>query len=399
MVDIAAVHTVEYEVPDPERTTDPWRDSWLHEARVANPMTRYPRYAEVRSEWTPSLEGFGVVVEATDGTVGFATGWFGTPVAALIEEYLGKRIVGESVMATEKVHDMLVRLSTPVGTDGIASYAVSAIDLALWDLKGRLLERPVYELLGGPSTPELTCYATGNDTDWHMELGFEGTKLACPYGPADGAAGLRKNVAFVDAAAETVGQDVEIMLDCWMAFDETYTVRLANRLDGYDLAWFEETLPPNELEAHAALRDRLPHQTLATGEHWYTATPFQRAASQRLVDIFQPDVAWVGGLTTLRRICAIADAAGLTVIPHAGGSTPFGQHACYALPGIPWAEYFIPSPPGVPLDETGGLPGVPTPTDGTLVPSDDPGFGVDLDRVDIVGPFFGSGDVPAVGSA
>jgi L-rhamnonate dehydratase len=83
-------------------------------------------------------------------------------------------------LATERLWDMIMRMASPYGSAGLTSYAISAVDLALWDLKGKLLGVPVYELAGGPAREDIFCYATGNDTDWHMELGFKGTKLACP---------------------------------------------------------------------------------------------------------------------------------------------------------------------------------------------------------------------------
>jgi L-rhamnonate dehydratase len=378
-MEIERIYAVDLDLPHPEPETDPRREAWSEEARVANPMTRYPRYTDVRASWTPDLGGLGCVVEASDGTKGFATGSHGTPVASLIDEYLGPRLEDEDPMAIEKIHDMATRMCAPFGATGLASYAVSAIDLALWDLKGKLLERPVYELLGGPARDELTCYATGNDTDWYMELGFEATKLACPHGPADGREGLRKNVELVADRRELVGEDVELMLDCWMAFDAEYTVRLAEDLRPYDLKWIEEYLPPEDLDAHERVRERLPWQTLATGEHWFTPKPFQYAASHGLVDILQPDVNWVGGLTALRKIVSIAASAGVDVIPHGGANTPYGQHACYALPDIPWAEAFVASPPGVPLEETKRFPGLAVPEDGTVTPPDDPGFGAGVD--------------------
>jgi len=327
----------------------------------------------------PDFESFGVVVEADDGTLGFAPGNYGVPVATLVEEYLGERIVGEDVMAVEKIHDMLERLCTPFGATGLASFAVSAIDLAVWDLKGKLLERPVYELLGGPARGGLDCYATGNDTDWYLELGFDANKLACPYGPADGKEGLLGNEDLVAERSEMLGEERELMLDCWMAFNEEYTVHLANRIDSYDLKWLEETLDPEKLDAHAAVRRRLPSQTLAAGEHWYTAKPFQYAASHDLVDIFQPDIRWVGRLTTVRKICDIAEVRGKSVILHCGGGTPYGQHASYGLPGIRWTEYPVTSPPGVSLEDGETRPGVAVPEDGTLVPNDAPGFGLEFD--------------------
>ena len=362
------------------------RPPWVESGPVANPMTRYARYAEYRPSWTPSWPDFGCVVEAEDGTWGFATANHGRPVAALIDDYIGPRLIGESCLATEKCYDMMVRMGAPFGATGLHAYATSAIDLALWDLKGKLLERPVYELLGGPARDELFCYSTGGDTDWYMELGFTATKLPCPCGPADGIDGLERNVELVARTREEVGPKVELMLDCWMAFDIEYAVRLAEELRPYKLKWMEEMLRSEDFDAHATVRERVPWQTLATGEHWYTTVPFQHAASRHLVDILQPDIQWVGGLTAITKICAIAEAVGISVIPHAGGNTPYGQHACYALPAIPWTECFVAAPPGVPPEDAVRLPGVAAPKDGRMVPSDGPGFGVQITE-DQLSPF------------
>ncbi|WP_254280743.1 enolase C-terminal domain-like protein [Haloarcula marina] len=349
-------------------------------------MSRYPRYADRRPSWQHDWDGIGCLVEVADGTVGLGLTRHGPPVAPIIDDHLGPKIVGESALATEKVYDMASRMCSEFTKSGIASYAVSAIDLAMWDLKGKLLERPVYELAGGPAHDELTCYATGNDTDWYMELGFEAMKLACPYGPSDGREGLAKNEELVANCRELVGDDVDIMLDCWMAFNTDYAVRLADRLEPYDLTWIEECLPPRDLAGYAKLRERLPRQTLTTGEHWYETETFLQAVSDGLVDVLQPDIQWAGGMTAMKRIAALADAAGVKLIPHGGGTTPYGQHASYALPDIPWTEYFIPSPPGIPLEDHPFVPGMAFPEDGALTPSDDPGFGIDMSQIDI-GPY------------
>ena len=381
---IKSIRAVQVKLPEMGATVNPSkvqyktarRPSWVESGPVANPMTRYPRYAAYRPSWTPTWENFGCVVEAEDGTWGFAMANHGRPVAAIIDDHLGPRLVGESCLATEKCYDMMVRLGVSYGTAGLHAYAVSAIDLALWDLKGKLLGRPVYELLGGPAREELFCYSTGGDTDWYMELGFKATKLPCPYGPADGLDGLRKNVEFVAQVRDQVGNDIEFMLDCWMAFDVEYAVRLAEELRPYKLKWMEEMLAADDFDAHGQVRQRVPWQTLATGEHWYGSTPFQHAASRHLVDIFQPDINWVGGLTALVKICAIAEAAGIAVIPHGGGNTPYGQHACYALPAIPWTECFVSTPPGIAPEAAERLPGMAIPDDGYMKPTADPGFGL-----------------------
>lgn len=383
---IERIRTVELELPASETDAEPRREHWTESGPIANPMTRYERYADHRSSWRKRWEKYLCVVEATDGTTGFAVGFMGKPAAQLIETYLGPRLEGEPCMATDKVYDMAVRLCSPVSSTGMASYAISAIDLALWDLKGKLLERPVYELIGGPAHDELECYATGNDTDWHLELGFEATKLACPYGPADGREGLKNNVDLVAERRELIGDDRELMLDCWMAFTVDYAVRLAERLRPYDLRWIEECLPPEDLSTHETLRERLPWISLATGEHWYSTSKFQRAASRGLVDVVQPDINWVGGMTAMCKIASIAEAAGIDLIPHAAGNSPYGQHACYGLSAIQWCEFFVTTPPGVPPEEgpqmpglEAPLPGVPVPNDGALTPSSEPGFGIDLD--------------------
>jgi L-rhamnonate dehydratase len=324
-------------------------------------------------------------VVADDGSVGFAVGAHGKPVATIIEEYLGPRIVGEDCMATEKTYDMMVRLCAPFGAAGLASFAVSAIDLALWDLKGKVSGKPVYELIGGQTYDDLPCYMTGNDPDWAIELGFQGVKLACPYGPYDGLDGLRKNVDLVRETRELIGPNRELMLDCWMALDVEYAVRLAEELRPFKMTWLEECLPSEDIGGHITLRERLTWQTLATGEHWFTPYPFQFAAERHLVDIVQPDIAWVGGMTAMLRIYALAEAAGVTFIPHVGANDPYGQHACYGLPGIRWAEWSSPVPPGVPLAEMNPYPGMATPVDGRLKPSDAPGFGVDLDPASLAG--------------
>ena len=119
-----------------------------------------------------------------------------------------------------------------------------------------------------------------------MELGFNATKLACPFGPADGLSALSRNEDLVAKTREFIGKDKELMLDCWMAFDVEFAVRLAERLRPYGLEWMEDCLIPENMSAHRALRERLPWQTLSTGEHWYTPYTFFDAARDRLVDIF-----------------------------------------------------------------------------------------------------------------
>jgi len=377
-VEITAIEARRLVMPPRVATTSARRTAWAVEAEVANPMSRYPKVKRHRSLWLPPWEQVWCKVTLEDGTWGVGSTGYGRPVAAIIEDHLGPQLLGEDATAHDRVADMLWRLTSPYGPSGLASYAISAIDLALWDAHGKAVGQPVYQLLGGPAHDRLRCYATGNDVDWYQELGFRAFKLACPYGPADGLDGLRKNEEFVARTRERIGDDCDLMLDCWMAFDVEYTIRLAETLRPYGLKWLEEYLHPEDFDGHVAVRERLPWQTLATGEHWYGARPFQWALRHHVADILQPDINWCGGATVCRQIAGAAAASGVAVILHGGGNAAPGQHFSYASAAVPWLECFVGTPPGVPLAETWGLPGQAVPQDGWLVPSAAPGFGLEL---------------------
>jgi len=311
------------------------------------------------------------------------------PLTSVINDHFAPVLRGQNCMATEKIWDMMQRISSPYGTAGLASYAISAVDNALWDLKGKLLGRPVYELLGGPQKDRIFCYASNTDIsygadnsiDWFLELGFKAVKVFLRHGPEDGIEGLRKNEELVATTREQVGDDVELMVDAWMSLTVEYTVRLAEALKPYRIKWLEDYLNPEDMDSYFKVRQRLPGQTLATGEHWYTPHPFALAASHGLVDILQPDVSWAGGITACVRICHIAEAHGLTVITHGGMNYPYGQHLAFAMPAITWGERSEGvSPPGVPLAETVVLPGTPAIRDGYLVPSDASGVGLEITK-------------------
>jgi L-rhamnonate dehydratase len=281
------------------------------------------------------------------------------------------------------------RISAPYGSAGLASYAISAVDTALWDLKGKLLGRPVYELLGGPQKERIPCYASNTDISygtehslaWFLELGFKAVKVFLRHGPESGLEGLRRDEELVARARAQVGDDVELMVDGWMSLDVEYAVRLAEALRPYRVKWLEDALLPEDMDGYARLRRRVPGATLATGEHWYTIHPFAQAASRGLVDILQPDALWVGGITASVRICHLAEAYGLTAIGHAGMNYPYGQHLAMAMPAIPWGERSEGvAPPGVPLEEMVALPGTVPIRGGCVRPTDAPGFGIEVTK-------------------
>ncbi len=262
-----------------------------------SPMARYPELP--RARWTAPWRRYAGVVTAADGTWGLGVTLHAGPVERLISDHFAPALVGQNCLATEKLWDIMQRISASYGTGGLASYAISAVDLALWDLKGKLLGRPVYELLGGPQKERIFCYASNTDLSygaeeslaWFLELGFGAVKVFLREGPDAGLAGLRRSEALVARAREQVGDDVELMVDGWMSLDLEYAGRLAEALRPYRLKWLEDLFLPDDLDGYARLRQRAPGATLAAGEHWYGIAPFATAASRGLVDIHQPDVA------------------------------------------------------------------------------------------------------------
>lgn len=358
-------------------------DQWV------SPMQRYDEFS--RGAWSPNgaWSRTACVVTAEDGTWGLGLTLFSGPVVRLIQDHLSSLVVGQNPMAVDKIWDMLQRSASPYGRGGIASYAISALDTALWDLKGKLLRRPVYELLGGPQKEQIFCYASNTDISygaeasiaWFLELGFKAVKVFLRHGPEDGISGLRRNEELVAHTREQVGDDVELMVDAWMSLNSEYAVRLAEALRPYRIKWLEDYLLPEDMESYFRVRQRLPGQTLASGEHWSTIHPFATAAAHGLVDIFQPDILWSGGISAVVRICHLAEAHGQTVITHAGMNYPYGQHLALAMPAVIWGERSEGvSPPGVPLEEMVTLPGTVPIRDGTVRPTDAPGFGLEVTK-------------------
>ena len=353
------------------------RPAWTADAEVASPMSHFPRFKRLRSSWRPQWPSVACVVTADDGTWGLGMTRYGSPVIAIVNEHLGPLLVGEACDDIERLWHLMQGITSPYA-GGLSCYAISAIDLALWDLKGKQLGQPVYELLGGPARAHIDCYATGNDTDWYLEQGFGATKIACPFGPADGEQGLAANEAFVAQTRSLIGDDMDLMVDCWMAFDVEYAVAFAERMQPYRLRWIEDCLLPDDLDGVRALRQRLPDHGLAGGEHWYTPAPFTSAARDRSLDVFQPDIGWACGLTGCLKIARIAENAAIPVMLHAGMNTAYGQHFSLAVPNATMGEYFVGSAPGVPLAEVRLTPGTAVPQQGRLVPSAAPGFGLGL---------------------
>ena len=341
-------------------------------------MSRYQSIADRAPRAAAALQGDHVWVQAIadDGTWGLGRTGFGDPVRTLVGQVFGPLLVGMDAFAYELQNDVMWRASLRAGDSGHAAPARSAIDIALWDLRGRLLGVPVFHLLGGPVRDKLQCYATCDDLDWAMELGFEGFKVSNEISVDDGTAGIRAARDKLFAARETVGADAELMYNPIMPFTSDYAVRLAHELRQLQIRWLEEPLQPWDDVGLKSLRSRAPFMPIATGEDHHGRHAFDRLIRSGSVDVLQPDIEWCGGVTEALRIRTMAEAAGIELSAHVAGNTPWGQHFALATSGASQTEFWLGSDPGIPLEDVDRIPGTAVPRGGRITVEDQPGFGL-----------------------
>ena len=354
---------------------------WIDD-HIATAMSRYPEYRQSRRSFGINVLGTLVVeVEAADGTIGFAVTTGGEPAAFIVERHLARFVEGRDPAAIEEMWDQMYFASQFYGRKGLVVNAISGVDLALWDLLGKLRREPVYQLLGGAVRPELLFYATGARPDLAKQMGFIGGKLPLHHGPAEGEAGLQRNLDALAEMRSRVGPDFWLMLDCWMSLDLPYAVRLSHGAREHGLKWIEEALSPDDYWGYAELKRSIPAGMLVTtGEHEATRWGFRLLLDMECCDIIQPDVGWCGGITELLKIAALADSHGVAVVPH--GSSVYSYHFVISRHNSPFAEFLMMAPAAdrvVPMFHP-QLLGEPVPVNGRLKLADAPGFGVELNR-------------------
>lgn len=354
---------------------------WI-DGQISTPMSKYPEYRMTRKSFGLNVLGTLVVeVEASDGTTGFAVTTAGEIGAFIVEKHLARFVEGQRVTDIERIWDQMFNATLFYGRKGVVLNTISGVDLALWDLLGKIRKEPVHAMLGGPVRDELTFYATGARPDLAKQMGFIGGKMPLKHGPAEGDAGLEKNLAQLADMRERVGNDFWLMFDCWMSLDVNYATRLAQGAREFDLKWIEEALPPDDYWGYAELKRNVPTGMLVnTGEHEATRWGFRMLMEMECCDVIQPDVGWCGGVTELIKISALADAHNKLVVPH--GSSVYSYHFVVTRHNSPFAEFLMMAPEAdevVPmfnpllLDE-------PVPENGRMRTSrlDAPGFGVRL---------------------
>jgi L-alanine-DL-glutamate epimerase-like enolase superfamily enzyme len=243
----------------------------------------------------------------------------------------------------------MYRKTMAFGRKGIGMVAISAVDIALWDLLGKAAKQPVYRLLGGRTKPKIPVYASrlystplkelASEAMKYKKEGYQAMKLRFGWGPTDGAEGMQHNVALVRTVRETVGPGVDIMADAYMGWNLDYAKRMLPLLEPFNLRWLEEPVIPDDIHGYAELK-RFGRIPIAGGEHEFTIYGFRELLEARAVDYIQFDTNRVGGITQARKISALAEAHSIPVIPHAGQMHNY--HIVMASLNSPMAEYFPP---------------------------------------------------------
>ena len=306
-----------------------------------------------------------------------------------IDLYLKPVLMGKDPWETEYLWQQMYRQTMAFGRKGVGMVAISAVDIAIWDLLGKATGQPVYRLLGGRTKRRIPVYASklysqpleqlAAEAAQYKKQGYKAMKLRFGWGPIDGAAGMEHNLELVRTVRSVIGYEVDLMTDAYMGWTLDYARRMVPLLEQFRLRWLEEPVIPDDIHGYASLKamGRVP---IAGGEHEFTLYGFRELLEAKAVDYIQFDTNRVGGITQARKIAALAEAYSVPVIPHAGQMHNF--HVVMASFNSPMAEFF----PVVDVEVGNELfwyvfKGEPTPVDGFIdLDENVPGLGLTIDE-------------------
>jgi len=275
-----------------------------------------------------------VEIECDDGTIGWGE-CLGParPNAAVVAAY-SPWLIGQDPRQTEKLWAILYNALRDQGQRGLAITALSGIDIALWDLKGKHYGASVSMLLGGRWRESVRAYATGcfkrdgvdRVSDNAMEMaerraqGFHACKIKIGFGIAE-------DLSVIRAVREAIGDEMRLMIDANHGYTVTEAIRLGKAAADYDIDWFEEPVVPEQLSAYREVRAGQPIP-VAGGETWHARYGMWPAIESRAVDILQPDLCGCGGFSEMLKIASLATLHGVRIVPHVWGT---GVHIAAAL--------------------------------------------------------------------
>ncbi|KIP99286.1 mandelate racemase [Agrobacterium tumefaciens] len=267
-----------------------------------------------------------VEIICDDGTVGWGE-CLGPakPNAAVVAAY-APHLIGKDPLDIEIIWHQLYNLLRDQGQRGLTVTALSGIDIALWDIKGKRFGTSISRLLGGRFRESVKAYATGSfrkdgvdavsdvaaEVAGYAAQGFHAVKIKIGFDVAE-------DIAVIRAAREAVGPDVRIMIDANHGYDALEAIEVGNALAPLGIDWFEEPVVPEQLDAYHAVRKGQPIP-VAGGETWHGRYGMRAPLESRAVDILQPDLAGAGGFSETKRIVDMATLHGVRVVPHVWGT-------------------------------------------------------------------------------
>lgn len=367
-----------------------WGGGWAVNSLISCPMSIYPKYERVRTLWMgPGQDPYVIEIEADEGVTGFAANYGGGPFAcAVIDQHFRRFLIGQDPFNIEQIWDQMNRSTLPYGLGGVVGMAMSGVDLALWDLMGKALNQPVYRLTGGQTKKEIPCYVTTHPdcaANW-TNRGFLGLKIAAPWGVESGRQGIRDMERLIAKLRRDLGDDMEIMVDCYLSWDIEFAARVAERVREYDVKWFEDPLQNGWASGqNRYLRERISPILLATGNLEFHYKAFHNIIFNQATDIIQPELQWCGGLTAVRRIAAMAKPYDMPVVPHCAGV--YNYHFVMSNANSPYAEYISVGDGTEVRPIFNVLEGEPVPVEGKIrLDPAKAGYGVELKR-DLLIPY------------
>lgn len=300
--------------------------------------------------WVHSRSSLIIEIQTDSGITGFGESLchgLQSPLvsAAMIEHCLKPLLLGRSPFDVEVLWEEMYNLTRPYGQAGIAVNAISGVDIALWDIIGRALNKPIHSLIGGAFRTEITPYATGfyrtegqsyptdsvDEAHRYLESGFNAFKLKIGFG-------LKEDIALIEAVRESVGKEVTILADANGAYDLATARQLIKQTETLGIHLYEELLSPENMAGYKSLKS-ISTPLIAAGEQIFGKMGFHSWLSERALDVIQPDICSSGGITECKKIAALSQANHTQLIPHVWGSGV----------GIAASIQFLASLPSTPL--------------------------------------------------
>ncbi|MCG2591506.1 L-rhamnonate dehydratase [Ramlibacter sp. XY19] len=289
-----------------------------------------------------------VEIETDDGIVGLGNVALAPAIAkAIIDEYLTPLVVGQDPWDYEYLWQRMYRATHAWGRKGITMAAISAVDLAIWDILGKSVNKPVFKLLGGRTKEKIPCYYSKlyrtdikemqDEAQKYLDQGFTMFKTRFGYGPAHGTKGVSENLKAVEALREVIGYDNDLMLECYMGWNVEYAKRMLPKLAKFQPRWLEEPVIADDIDGYAELNNMniIP---ISGGEHEFSHYGFKQLLERNAVSVVQYDTNRVGGITAAKKVNALCEAYSVPVVPHAGQMHNY--HLTMSSIASPMAEYF-----------------------------------------------------------